>query len=66
MSLTDKELQALPRFVSIRQAANALDINYQSALRLIREGQFPLALVQMGSRNYVSKKKLLQFLADNA
>ena len=62
MSLTDDELRALPTIVPIRLAAQALDIEYQGALRLVRQGTFPLPLVKRGRRNFVLKARLLKFL----
>ena len=62
MALTPDELNALPTMVPIRLAAQALGIEYQGALRMVRQGTFPLPLVKMGRRNYVLKARLLKFL----
>lgn len=62
MTLTNDELRALPALVPIKLAAQALDIEYQRARRLAREGGFPLPLVRMGQRNFVLKTRLLKFL----
>ena len=62
MSLTRDELLALPVLVPIKLAAQALDIEYQRAMRLAREGGFPLPLQAVGARNHVKKTDLLRFL----
>ena len=62
MSLTRAELLALPALVPIKLAAQALDIEYQRAMRLARDGVFPLPLQPVGARNYVKKTDLLRFL----
>lgn len=58
--MTDEELEALPRLVSIPTAARAIGIGYTTARRLINDGEIPTK--QVGKRRKVTKRDLLAYL----
>jgi hypothetical protein len=64
--MSDEELRALPAVVGLPTAARALGIGSTKAYQLARAGEFPCALLRLGSRYRVSKAELFRVLGVSA
>lgn len=60
--LTREEILALPALMGLRDAARALNIPYQTAARLKREGKFPVPEQRVGQRSHFLLADILAYL----
>lgn len=60
--LTREEILALPALMTLRDAAKALNISYQTATRLKRQGEFPVPAQGVGRRSYFLRSDILAYL----
>ena len=58
----DNNTRALPRLISIEEAALRLDISKATAYRAIKDDCFPLPIIQVGGRLKVSLAALERLL----
>lgn len=61
-ALTPAEVLALPAMPSVRQAFDALNIGKNAGYQLIRDGQFPIDVVRLGTNLRVRRADLLALL----
>lgn len=61
-ALTENEVLALPAMTTAEQAFAALGIGRDLGYRLIKEAEFPVPVVRLGSAYRVRRRDLLAFL----
>ena len=62
MNYTDEWVRELPPLVPMRDTARALGLNYDTTIRKAKRGGLPVAVVAVGSRRFVRRSDLLEFL----
>ncbi len=66
VEMTEQEVLALPVIVSLETAGRALGMGRNKAYRLHRDGQFPIAVREIGDQEKCTRADILAYLGISA